>query len=144
MGTGWRTGQRKKKRDYGSKGAEHVECEGQDWKLFLAVLGSEWTWVRVENLAAEPLDAGSAAEGLVGEHCKPCRGRRRVRASGNGRRQHHGAPMLNFALFCILYVWKFGLCCPSSCLVGVEAPLVPWWPLWSLRLSLRPPPLVSC
>lgn len=42
------------------------------------------------------------------------------------------------------YGWKFGLCCPSSCLVGVEAPLVTWWPLWSPRLSLRPPPLMHC
>lgn len=55
---------------------EHIECEGQDWKLFLAVLGSQGAWVRVESLAAETLKAGSVAERDGGEHCKPRRGRR--------------------------------------------------------------------
>lgn len=55
-------------------------------------------------MAAEPFDAGSAAEGHVGEHCKPCRGRRQVRASSNGRRQRDSAPVLYFPLVW-LEVW---------------------------------------
>lgn len=76
---------------------EHVACEGQDWKLFLVVLGSKGAWVRVESLAAETLEAGSAAEEDGGEHSKPCRGKRRVTASNSGRRKRH-SPLR--AVFC--------------------------------------------
>lgn len=55
---------------------KYVGCERQDWKLFLVVLGSEGTWVKVVSLAAETLKAGSAAERDRGEHCKSHRGKR--------------------------------------------------------------------
>lgn len=45
---------------------EHVEREGQDWKLFLVVLGSKGAWVRVESLAAETLEAASLQKEMVG------------------------------------------------------------------------------
>lgn len=71
---------------------EHVEREGQDWKLFLVVLGSKGAWVRVESLAAETLEAASAAERDGGEHCEPRRGKKQVTASNSGRRKRHSPP----------------------------------------------------
>lgn len=43
----------------------------------------------MESLAAETLEAGSAAERNGGEHCKLRRGKRQVRDSSSGGRKRH-------------------------------------------------------
>lgn len=50
---------------------EHAKCEGQDWKVFLVVLGRKGEWIESGwSLAAETIKAGSAVgstANLVGE-----------------------------------------------------------------------------
>lgn len=86
----------------------------------LVVLGSEGAWLRVESLAAETLEAGSAAERVGGEHCKPHRGKRRVRASNSGRRKRH-SPLRT--VFCPDRSGSSGSVVPTAARLGW---MLPW------------------